>query len=298
MKNIHLLLILLWVLSACSGRNRHSDAYGNFETVEYLVSAEGQGKITDFSIEEGDRLEAGQSAGTIDTVPLVLQRDQLLAKKRTIHARREGIGTQVKVQETQREILLIELNRLEKLLEDDAATGKQMDDLQGQLRMVESQITATKAGYVTIVSEIQAVDTQIRSLDDQIQRNRIINPVQGTVLEKYVELHEMAMMGKTLYKIADLDRMILRAYISGDQLSRVRLGQTVRVIIDDPLNPELQGTISWISDQSEFTPKIIQTREERVNLVYALKVMVPNDGRLKIGMPGELVFSAKDNSAS
>jgi len=285
------------VLSACSGRNKHSDAYGNFETVEYLISAEGQGKIMDLDIMEGDRLEAGQLLGYIDTVPLMLQRDQLLAKKKAIYARREGISTQVEVLATQKKNLLIELQRLDKLLKDDAATGKQMDDLQGQLRTMESQITATRAGYVANTREIQAVDAQIRSLDDQILRNMIINPVGGTVLEKYVEPHEMTAIGKTLYKIADMDKMILRAYISGDQLSSVRISQKVRVIIDDPKDPEMEGTILWISDKSEFTPKIIQTREERVNLVYALKVAVPNDGRLKIGMPGEIIFSNQDNSA-
>jgi HlyD family secretion protein len=296
MRNLNFLWILLLALAACTGRNNKSDAYGNFETVEYLISAEGQGKILELSILEGDRLESGQVLGFIDTTSLVLQRDQLLAKKRTIDARRIGISTQTAVLETQKKNLLIEAERLEKLLKAEAATGKQMDNLQGQLRTLERQIAASKSGYVAIDREIQAVETQIKSLDDQINKNSIINPVNGTVLEKYSELHEMAMPGKVLYKIADLEKMILRAYISGEQLSGVQIGQTVLVIIDDEENPEITGRISWISDKSEFTPKIIQTREERVNLVYAIKVEVPNDGRLKIGMPGEVIFSNEGNS--
>ena len=289
--------ILLLALAACTGRNNISDAYGNFETVEYLISAEGQGKIMELSILEGDILEAGQVLGFIDTTSLVLQRDQLLAKKSTINARRIGISTQTAVWETQKQNLLIEIERLEKLLKDEAATGKQMDELQGQLRTQEKQIAASESGYVAIDREIQSVETQIKSLDDQVNKNNIINPVNGTVLEKYAELHEMAMPGKVLYKIADLEKMILRAYISGEQLSDISIGQTVRVFIDDEENPEITGRISWISDKSEFTPKIIQTKEERVNLVYAIKVEVKNDGRLKIGMPGEVIFSEEDSNA-
>ena len=294
MKNSILLIILLACLVACSGRNNLSDAYGNFETVEYLVPAEGQGKIMDLAIEEGDRLEAGQKLGYIDTIPLVLQREQLLAKVNAIQAQKAGVIAQIELHETQRKNLLIERERLEKLLKDEAATGKQMDEVLGMLRTIESQIAATRSGFVTIDSEIQAVDAQIRSLEDMIKRNIIVNPVNGTVLEKYAEIHEMALTGKTLYKIANLDKMILRAYISGDQLSSVRIGQSVRIIIDDPKQPELEGTITWISDKSEFTPKIIQTREERVNLVYAIKIEVANDGRLKIGMPGEVVLSQRN----
>jgi len=298
MKNINFILILSLLMTSCTGGDNQADAYGNFESVEYLVPAEGQGKIMEFNAGEGDQLEMGQTLGFIDTIPLVLQRDQLVAKIKAISLQREGIRTRIDVLETQKKSILIEKERLRKLLEDDAAAGKQMDDLMGQLSTMESQVLATRSGYATIEGEIQAVRAQIRSVDDRIRRNRIINPVSGTILEKYVESHEMVAAGKTLYKIADLENMMLRAYISGDQLSVVRVGQTVQVGIDDPDNPWMEGTICWISDKSEFTPKIIQTREERVNLVYAIKVEVINHASLKIGMPGEILFNPSDHSGS
>jgi HlyD family secretion protein len=298
MKNIIIPICLLIFLVSCKGRNELSDAYGNFESIEYLVSAEGQGRIMELNIEEGDMLEADQVLGFIDTIPLMLQRNQLQATMQAILARKAEVGAQIAVQEIQRDNLLVEQERLEKLLRDEAATGKQMDDLLGQLRTIESQIAATRSGFVIIDREIRAVEAQVKSLENLIHKNIIINPVKGTVLEKYAEPNEMAVAGKALYKIADLDRMILRAYISGSQLSGIRIGQDVRVIIDDPLQPETEGTITWISDKSEFTPKIIQTREERVHLVYAIKVMVANDGRLKIGMPGELILSANNGPGS
>lgn len=283
--------ILVPVLASCSGRDNMSDAYGNFEAVEYIIASEGQGRIMELDIREGDILEAGKVIGSIDTVPLGLQRGQLTASRQAILARKESIYKQLKVQETSRENLMIEFRRLEKLLTDGAATGKQMDDLKGQIRLLESQMDATRAGILPIDRETGTIDAQIRSLDDQLRRNVIINPIRGTVLEKYTEVHEMTQPGKALYKIADLETIILRAFITGDQLASVRLGQEVRVLVDDPVSPELPGNITWISDKAEFTPKIIQTREERVNLVYALKIEIKNDGRLKIGMPGEVLFA-------
>ena len=290
MRNLIFLLMMPVILAGCSGRDDLSDAYGNFESIEYLISAEGQGKILDFSPREGDKLLAGQRVGYIDTIPLHLQRVQLVAKLQSIEAQKESVRASISVQETQKKTLMVEKDRLERLLTDGAATGKQMDDLTGQLNKLESQILATRTNYVTIESEIKAMRAQIIMLDDQISRNSIINPINGTVLEKYAEPFEMTSAGKILYKIADLESMILRVYVSGDQLSGIRIGQQVRVLIDDPDQPELEGKITWVSDKSEFTPKIIQTREERVNLVYAVKVEVPNDGRLKIGMPGEVIL--------
>jgi HlyD family secretion protein len=228
----------------------------------------------------------------------MLQRNQLQAKVKAILARKSEVSAQITVQEIQRENLLVEQERLEKLLRDEAATGKQMDDLLGQMRTLESQIAAARSGFVIIDREIETVEAQIRSLENLINMNIIVNPVKGTVLEKYAEPYEMTVAGKTLYKIADLDKMILRAYISGSQLSAIRIGQDVRVIIDDPQQPEMEGKVTWISDKSEFTPKIIQTRDERVHLVYAIKIMVANDGRLKIGMPGELILSPNDRPSS
>ena len=194
--------------------------------------------------------------------------------------------------QSQQQTLLIEKKRLENLLQDNAATGKQMDDLNGQLNTLGQQIIATESSFETIDSEMKAMQAQIRIVEDQLRRNFIVNPVDGTVLEKFAEPFEMAMAGKALYKIADLSKMILRVYISGSQLAMVKLGQPAEVLIDHGSDGQqsLSGKVTWISDKSEFTPKIIQTKEERVNLVYAVKVEVPNDGRLKIGMPGEVNF--------
>ncbi len=293
MQKFILLLACMALLAGCSGRNERSDTYGNFETVEYLISAEGQGRIQRFDVEEGDVLSRGQVVGYIDTTAVHLQKKQLEARIDAIKAQRSAVRAQIGIQESQKETLLVEKERLENLLKDGAATGKQMDELKGQLDVLDKQLISTRTQFQTIRAEIRALEAQVRITQDQINRHLIVNPVDGTVLEKYSEPFEMALPGKALYKIADLKTMILRVYISGDQLAFVKIGQEVGVIIDDPetMKEPLTGRISWISGKSEFTPKIIQTREERINLVYAVKVEVPNDGRLKIGMPGEVVFS-------
>ncbi len=281
---------MLAIMAGCSGKDELSDAYGNFEAKEYLISAEGQGKILGLDLEEGILLGKGEVVGCIDTMTLDLQRKQLEANILAVDSRRSGIRAQIQVQQSQQETLLKEKSRLEKLLKDGAATGKQMDDLEGQLAVLDKQILSTKSQFETIGAEISALRARISITEEQLRKHIIVNPVEGTVLEKYTESFEMAMPGKTLYKIADLQTMILRVYISGDQLASVKIGQEVDVIIDDQSSAEtpLKGRITWVSGKSEFTPKIIQTREERVNLVYAVKVEVANDGRLKIGMPGEI----------
>jgi HlyD family secretion protein len=290
-KNI-IQVLLLVLIAGCSGRDDLSDAYGNFETIEYLISAEGSGKILELDIDEGDVLSAGQVVGFIDTIPHHLQIIQIKAKLKAIDAQKAGVRTQIQVQKTQKQTLLIEKKRIENLLRDNAATGKQMDDLNGQLNTLEQQIIATQSSYETIDSEMTAMEAQVKIVEDQLRRNIIVNPMDGTVLEKFAETYEMAATGKTLYKIADLKSMILRVYISGNQLAQVKLGQQAEVLIDHGVEGQqsLEGKVTWISDKSEFTPKIIQTKEERVNLVYAVKVEVRNDGRLKIGMPGEVNF--------
>lgn len=292
MKKMIIQVLLLVFIAGCSGRDDLSDAYGNFETIEYLISAEGNGKILELDLNEGDVLSAGQVVGFIDTVPLHLQVIQLKARIKAINAQKAGVRTQIQVQKTQKQTLLIEKKRLENLLRDNAATGKQMDDLNGQLNTLEQQIIATQSRYETIDSEMTAMEAQVRIVEDQLRRNFVVNPMDGTVLEKFAEPYEMAVAGKALYKIADLKSMILRVYISGNQLAQVKLGQQAEVLFDHGSEGQqsLAGKVTWISDKSEFTPKIIQTKEERVNLVYAVKVEVPNDGRLKIGMPGEVNF--------
>ncbi|MFC2115823.1 HlyD family secretion protein [Bacteroidota bacterium] len=296
MQKFIIALQILAMLAGCSGRNNLSDAYGNFEAKEYLISAEGQGKILRLDLEEGSVLSEGEIVGYIDTLMIHLQIQSLEARIRAVESQRSGVSTQIAVQQSQKSTLLIEKARLEKLLSEKAATGKQMDDLNGNLNTLEAQILATKSKYETIESEIQTIKAEMRILRDKLRRNIIVNPVEGTVLEKFAEPFEMAVQGKTLYKIADMGTMILRVFVSGDQLALIRIGQEVSVIIDDvetSQNP-LSGRVTWIAGKSEFTPKIIQTREERVNLVYAVKVEVSNDGRLKIGMPGEVVFPKQD----
>lgn len=293
MKKTIVPILLFALMAGCSGRENLSDAYGNFETIEYLISAEGNGKILELDFAEGDALSVGQVVGFIDTVPLHLQVIQLRARIKAIDAQKTGVRSQIQVQNTQKQTLLVEKKRLENLLRDNAATGKQMDDLNGQLNTLEQQIMATQSSYETIDSEKTAMEAQVKIVEDQLKRNFIVNPMDGTVLEKFAETYEMAIAGKAIYKIADLNNMILRVYVSGNQLTRVKLGQQAEVLIDNGTEGQqaLQGKVTWISDKSEFTPKIIQTKEERVNLVYAVKVEVSNDGRLKIGMPGEVNFS-------
>jgi len=203
-----------------------------------------------------------------------------------------NIKAQIEVQQEQKQNLLTEKNRIEKLYNDQAATKQKLDDINGKYDVLLKQIEATKTQINSIDKEMEVMDRQVDLIDEQIRKAKIINPVNGTVLEKYVEESEIAVMGKALYKIARLDEIDLRVYISGAQLPSVKIGQKVTVLVDKDAktNQEFEGKVIWISDQAEFTPKIIQTKEERVNMVYAVKVRVKNDGTMKIGMPGEVIF--------
>lgn len=292
MKTIITLIAAIFVLSACSSRNGKSDAYGNFETVEVLVSSEIQGKLLHFSVEEGKTIKAGDIVGLIDTVQLALKRDQLIAQRNASATKISNILSQIAVQEETKGTLLVDKARTERLMKDKAIPGKQLDDINGKIKVIDSQIESIKTQNAAVVNEVEAYDKQIAQMKDQINRCKIVNPIDGTVLEKYIEPSEIAVPGKTLYKIADMSQMILRVYVSGSQLPSVKIGQKVTVLIDQEKGDTktLDGTISWISPEAEFTPKIIQTKEERVNLVYAVKVTVKNDGSLKIGMPGEVKF--------
>jgi HlyD family secretion protein len=257
-----------------------------------LISAEAAGKILRLDVEEGQKLNSGDTVGLIDSIPLYLQKNQLEATIDAVRTRKNSVSAQIDVLKEQKKTLLVEKERLERLLTDGAATTQQMDQVEGQLNTLNSQIRSTETQFTSIDSEIRSMSTQIDQVNDKIRRCFIINPIEGTVLEKYAEPFEMAAAGRILYQIADLDKMDLRAYVSGEQLPHIQLGQEVRVLIDQDSknNRELKGIITWISDRSEFTPKIIQTKEERVNLVYAIKIRVMNDGSIKIGMPGEVRF--------
>ncbi|MCC6461134.1 MAG: efflux RND transporter periplasmic adaptor subunit [Saprospiraceae bacterium] len=305
----YLLLTLPLVLfAACQKSAPKADAYGNFEADERIISSEANGQILELRLEEGQTLQAGQWIGRVDSTQLVLKKEQLRASIRAIAAKSPAIRAQLAVFEKQLDASREQLNalqreklRVEKLLKSDAATPKQLDDLNDQMTLVQRQMdvtlgqrSATDASLGIqkdgLLAEILPLEKQIAQLDDQIAKCRIINPAAGTVLTRYAETGELSTFGKPLYKVADLSQLVLRAYIAGDQLGSIRIGQQVRVGIDAPEGKmkECTGNITWIASKAEFTPKIIQTKDERVNLVYAIKIAVANDGSLKIGMPAEV----------
>jgi HlyD family secretion protein len=288
----HISIALAMLVTACgSGRNK-SDAYGNFEAIEVLVGAEAQGKIEQLTIEEGITIKKGQMVGYIDSLSLYLKKQQLKAQIESAGARLSQVQAQVNVQEEQKKSVVRDQERIKNLVSSNAAPTKQLDDVTSQLDVLNKQITSTNVQSQSIAGDIKALQYQLAQMEDQLSKSVIRNPINGTVLEKYIEVGEIAVPGKTLYKIADLSVLKLRVYVSGAQLPHIKLGQKVSVLIDEneKENRKLEGTVSWVSQQAEFTPKIIQTKEERVNMVYAVKIDVPNDGSLKIGMPGEVVF--------
>ncbi len=293
----YIIFILIPLMFACEQGQERADAYGNFETDELIISAEANGRLVQFTAEEGQWLEKGAAVGLIDTQQLYLQKQQLLTRITAVRSKRQNLSSQEKVYLEQKSNLEREKARLEKLLAENAATSKQLDDVKGQIALVEKQMQAHLTTLADanrgIESEIPPILAQISIIDEQLSRCRIQNPIPGRILTTFVRQNEMAAMGRPLYKIADTRKMNLRVYVSGDQLAELKIGQEVQVSVDTPADSlrSLSGTISWISDEAEFTPKVIQTREERVNLVYALKVKVANpDGRLKIGMPAEVSF--------
>jgi len=295
---------------SCNQNKNTSDASGTFEAEEVIVSSELSGKILSFNVEEGVQIPKDSIVGTIDAKNISLQQEQVEASIKSLNEKTSNVQPQVKllrnqlsVQQSQLNNLLHEKARIENLLKADAATGKQLDDINYQIEVARKQIDVTaqqinvqlnntSTQNRTILSEADPLKKRVAQLQDQVQRANIINPVSGTVITKYAETGEITSAGKALYKIADLSSLNLRAYITGAQLSQVKLGQMVKVLIDDGTKKykEYNGTITWISDKAEFTPKTIQTKEERANLVYAVKVKVKNDGYLKIGMYGEVNF--------
>jgi len=287
----------LWILTAilvwgCSQEDTNSDAYGNFEANPVIVSSETSGKVLQFNLTQGMRVTPGTIVVVMDTTQAVLNKQQLLAQMAAVEAKRSSIAAQVAVFEEQIRNLETNKNRIQNMLNDGAATQQQLDDINGQINVLRKQTESTQTQYTSILRETEVLKTQLMAVEEQISRCYVRNPVEGTVLETYIEKGELAVTGKALYKIADTDELTLKVYVSGAQLPAVKTGETVTVIIDKNKteNQHLEGTVVWISPQAEFTPKIIQTKEERVKLVYAVKVQVKNDGRLKIGMPGEVVF--------
>ncbi|MFI5129201.1 MAG: HlyD family secretion protein [Chitinophagales bacterium] len=295
---------------ACNNKNGKYDASGTFEADEVVVSTLATGKILSLNVEEGSVLAKDSVVGHIDPTGLSLQKEEVEATIESLGQQTANVEPQVKmlqdqlkVQESQLANLSHERTRIENLIKQDAATGKQLDDINAQIDVVKKQMTVTqqqvnvqKSNIGTqnrgILSQGKPLEKKAAQIEDLLDKTHIRNPIHGTVITKYAEEGETITSGKALYKIADLSVMTLRAYITGTQLSQVKLGQQVKVLVDDGADKykELPGQITWISDKAEFTPKTIQTKDERANLVYAMKVKVKNDGYLKIGMYGEVQF--------
>jgi HlyD family secretion protein len=287
---------ILLVAPSCGNNNEEADAYGNFESDEIIISAQNNGNLIMFDIEEGKQLKAGELVGIIDTTSLVLQKQQSLAQKKVLAAKYLIIKSQLDVQSEQLKNLEREKTRLEKLFQQEAATEQQYEDMKGKTDVALSQLQSIKTQFKSVDAENEVLKTQLNLIEDQLNKCRIINPVEGTVLEKYINNHELVTVGKSLYKIANLEKIELLVYVCGSQLSGLKIGDSAIVFIDKSKNElmEFPAVISWISSEVEFTPKIIQTREERVNMVYGVKLMVKNDGTIKIGMPGEVRFNDED----
>ncbi|WP_437395436.1 HlyD family secretion protein [Flagellimonas lutimaris] len=276
-------------LFSCSDSNGKADGYGNFEATEIIISAENNGKLMQFDVNEGDVLKKDQFIGYIDTIPLALKREQLQVSKEVIGSKSKGVLSQISVLNAKLKTANTNKTRVENLIKGNAGTQKQLDDIDGEINVIKNQIRSVEIQNAPVVNELKSIDVQLKQINDQIQKSKIINPINGTVLSKYAEPNEVTVFGKPLYKIADMNTMQLRVYISEKQLGNVRIGQEVTVKIDDAdTMKSYKGIISWVASEAEFTPKIIQTKEERVALVYAVKVDVSNDGSLKIGMPAEM----------
>ena len=290
------LYIAVSLLAIACSKEAEFDAQGTFEATEVVVSSEATGRILNFDIEEGMTIVANQAVGTIDSLQLHLQRKQLLAQQSALLTSRPDVKKQVASLREQIVKQKSELRRVENMLSDGAATQKQKDDIEAQIKILEGQLEATLSTLSKNTSTINdnsvALEAQIAALDDRISKCRILSPVGGTVLVKYAEAGELASVGKPMMKIADLKNIYLRAYFTSDQLANIKLGDEVNVVADfgGEERYDYTGRVAWISSESEFTPKTIQTKDSRANLVYAVKIAVENDGRLKIGLAGEVVL--------
>jgi len=283
------LFVFLTFLGSCN-KNTKADAYGNFEATEITVSSQANGQLLNFKIEEGYMLKKQQVVGYVDTIPLFLKKQQLLAQKQIIYSKSKGVLSQIAVLKAQLETANSNLNRIKNLFKAKSATQKQLDNSLGKVSVLKNQIKSIETQNSAVVSEAKSINAQLAQIANQITKSYIINPINGTVLTTYVEQSEVVTFGKPLYKIADLDKLELRVYIGESQLTSLKIGQKVTVKVDTKNGlKSYKGSVSWIASEAEFTPKIIQTKEERVNLVYAVKIKVNNnDGYLKIGMPAEM----------
>lgn len=282
------------ILSSCGNGNGTYDASGVFEATEVIVSAKTTGEIMQFDIEEGQQVEAGKQVGCIDTLQLYLKKMQLLANMKSVESRHYNVSRQIASIRQQIATQKTEQKRYENLVKSNAGNQKQLDDIHAQIALLEKQLSAQtetlENNNKSVLAESSGLEMQVAQIEDQIQKSIISSPINGTVLSKYAEQGELASQGRTLFKVADIENMKLRAYITADQLTSLKIGQQVKVYSDQGKSDrnEYPGTITWISDKAEFTPKTIQTRNERANLVYAVKIAVKNDGYIKKGMYGEI----------
>jgi HlyD family secretion protein len=297
MRTVKLLIIVSVFITSCNKNKQTHDASGTFEAEEIIIASEASGVIKKFDVQEGQSLKVNQDIGFIDTTQLYLKKKQVEAQIKATLSRRPDISAQIASLQEQLRAAERDQKRFNNLLKQNVGTQKQLDDINTQVEVIKKQIAAQQSALGTtsesITRESNSLQVQIQQLNDQLEKCRIINPVEGTVLTKYAEANEVAVPGKPLYKIANLSTIILRAYITGDQISQIKLDQKVKVLIDNGPDKykEYEGVITWISDQAEFTPKTIQTKDERANLVYAMKINVKNDGYLKLGMYGEVAFN-------
>ncbi len=297
MKIRSLAIIAIILLGGCKNKTEQADAYGNFEATEVIISAETNGRILKLDVVEGSKTDKGEMIALIDTGILHLQKQEIDAEMKSVRTHVISINAQNDILNQQIENLNVDISRIEKMLKDDAATKKQYDDLTGQVAVLQKQIAANNTQKASVAADLSVYESKKATLNDQIERSCVKSPLYGTAIEKYSEAGEITATSKPLVKLADLSVIKLKVYVSGAQLGSIKTGQQCTVRIDNGEKgfSSFTGRIGYISDKAEFTPKIIQTKEERVDLVYAVKIEVINDGTLKSGMPGEAIFSAVKN---
>jgi HlyD family secretion protein len=293
MKTRSLIFIAAVLLVGCNNKSDKADAFGNFEATEVIISAETNGRIMQFDLQEGIQVDKGATIALIDSTIFHLQKAEINAGMKSVTTRISSINAQNDILNQQIENLNVNISRIGKMLKDDAATQKQYDDLTGQVAVFQKQISANNTQKAAVAAELAVYESKKTTLNEQIARCLVKSPLKGTVIEKYSEAGEITATGKPLVKIADLSVIKLKVFVSGAQLGSVKIGQQCTVRIDNGEKgfSSFTGTISYISEKAEFTPKIIQTKEERVILVYAVNIDVINDGTLKSGMPGEAIFT-------
>jgi HlyD family secretion protein len=292
MKTRSLIIIAAVILTGCNNKADQADAFGNFEATEVIVSAETSGRILRFEVTEGSEIDKGSEIALIDTTLFHLQKAEINAGMASVRTHISTMSAQNDILNQQIDNLNVNIARIENMLKEDAATKKQYDDLTGQVAVLQKQIAANNTQKASIAAELSVYESKKATLNEQITRSSVKSPLKGTIIEKYSEAGEITAAGKSLVKIADLSMMKLKVYISGAQLGSLKIGKECTVRIDNGKKSynSFPGTISYISEKAEFTPKIIQTKEERVTLVYAVTIDVKNDGAMKSGMPGEAIF--------